>query len=136
MATAHGIRAFASEHLPLEDFILSARVVVCRLKSASVGETGGRRIARFSRAKAASTRRAPPQPAEPAATLTLTVDEERVERTADGRTSGRHESIDRPGHSMRACGSGGTDAEPRWISPRGIPRSGQRGADSSGWFIA
>jgi hypothetical protein len=31
---------------------------------------------------------------------------------------------------------GGTDAEPRWISPREIPRPGQRGAHSSGWLVA
>jgi hypothetical protein len=31
---------------------------------------------------------------------------------------------------------GGTDAEPRRIYPRGIPRPGQRGVHSSGWLVA
>jgi len=33
---------------------------------------------------------------------------------------------------VRTCIHGGSDAEPRWIRPRRIPRSGQRGAHSSG----
>ena len=35
----------------------------------------------------------------------------------------------------KSADHGGTDAEPRWIHPRGIPRPGQRGVDSSGWIV-
>ena len=37
---------------------------------------------------------------------------------------------------VRSSPTGGADAEPRWILPRGIPRPGQRGADSSGGLVA
>jgi hypothetical protein len=37
--------------------------------------------------------------------------------------------------SRKGRDHGGTDAEPRWIPPRGIPRPGQRGVDSSGRII-
>jgi hypothetical protein len=50
--------------------------------------------------------------------------------------AGLKKALTGPGVPWELPGHGGTDAEPRWILPRGIPRPGQRGAHSSGWLVA
>jgi hypothetical protein len=71
--------------------------------------------------------RAHPPRCEPAAGADLRLDGCR-------RFQGR--GLTRPHPLRHHRSNGGTDAEPRWILPRRVPRSGQRGAYFSGWLAA
>jgi hypothetical protein len=56
-------------------------------------------------------------------------------RRGELRDLGRRDRLDPRRRLRESHGHGGTDAEPRWIHPRGIPRPGQRGVDSSGRIV-